>query len=151
MRRVIAVKVTLEGDQTDLKNSSSHGITAQRTLLGAIRTLMFLMSLKIGSFHTFLTVTVRAVYSFLRAGRSVFLHKKEKKIIVPLFAYCLTFSSRYIVLQQWQEYTLNNSVVLVSLPTGVRGWEKLIFFSAERIEKQQTRFREEISREYEGL
>ena len=31
---------------------------------------------------------------------------------------------------------MNNSVVLVSLPTGVRGWEKLIFFSAERIEKQ---------------
>ena len=99
MRRVIAVKVTLEGDQTDLKNSSSHGITAQRTLLGAIRTLMFLMSLKIGSFHTFLTVTFRAVYSFLRAGRSVFLHKKEKKIIVPLFVYCLSFSLRDIVLQ----------------------------------------------------
>ena len=89
MSRVIAVKVTLEGDQTDLKNSSSHRITAQGALLGAIRTLMFLMSLKIGSFITFLTVTVREVYPFLRTGRPVFLHKKEKKIIVPLLSAAL--------------------------------------------------------------
>ena len=95
MRRVIAVKVTLEGDQTDLKNSSSHGITAQRTLLGAIRTLMFLMSLKIGSFHKFLTVMVGAFFFFLRAGRLVFLQKTEKKIIAPLssVALCVLFDS----------------------------------------------------------
>ena len=83
MRSVIALKVTLEGDETDLKNSSSHRITAQGALLGAIRTLVFLMSLKIGSFHTFLTVTVGAVFFFLRASRPVFLHKTENKIIVP--------------------------------------------------------------------
>ena len=93
MRSVIALKVTLEGDETDLKNSSSHRITAQGALLGAIRTLMFLMSLKIGSFHKFLTVMVGAFFFFLRAGRLVFLQKTEKKFIAPLssVALCVLF------------------------------------------------------------
>ena len=95
MRSVIALKVTLEGDETDLKNSSSHRITAQGALLDAIRTLVFLMSLKIGSFHKFLTVMVGAFFFFLRAGRLVFLQKTEKKIIAPLssVALCVLFDS----------------------------------------------------------
>ena len=83
-KSVIVVLVAFEGDQTDLKNSSSHKIIAQGAPLGAIETLVFLVPRKIGSFHTLFTVMVGASLFFLRAGRPVFLHKKEKKIIVPL-------------------------------------------------------------------
>ena len=160
MRSVIALKVTLEGDETDLKNSSSHRITAQGALLGAIRTLSFLMSLKIGSFHTFLTVTVRAFFFFLRAGRQVFLQKTEKKIIAPLssVALCVLFDSflawyslAAVLRTHFVQVRQLCTIILFAYRCAWLGKGKVNFFSAEHIEEQQTRIREEISREYEDF
>ena len=158
IRSVIAVKVALEGDETDLKNSGSHRITAQGALLGAIKTLMFLMSLKIGSFHTFLTVMVGAVFFFLRASRPVFLHKTEKKIIVPpssatlcvLFDFFLTWYSFTVVLRiHFVQLRKLSNFILFAYWFAWLG--KVYIFLAERIEKQQTKNGEKISREYEDL
>ena len=114
------------------------------------------MSLKIGSFHTFLTVTVGAVFFFLRASRPVFLHKTEKKIIVPpssatlcvLFDFFLTWYSFAVVLRiHFVQLRKLSSFILFAHWCAWLG--KVYIFLSERIEKQQTKNGEKISREYE--
>ena len=118
------------------------------------------MSLKIGSFHTFLTVAVGAFFFFLRAGRLVFLQKTEKKFIAPLssvalcvlFDFFLAWYSLAAVLRiHFVQVRQLCTIILFAYRCAWLGKGKVNFFSAEHIEEQQTRIREEISREYEDL
>ena len=118
------------------------------------------MSLKIGSFHKFLTVMVGAFFFFLRAGRLVFLQKTEKKIIAPLssVALCVLFDSflawyslAAVLRTHFVQVRQLCTIILFAYRCAWLGEGKVNFFSAEYIEEQQTRIREYISREHEDL
>ena len=105
---------------------------------------------------------VGAFFFFLRAGRLVFLQKTEKKFIAPLssvalcvlFDFFLAWYSLAAVLSlriHFVQVRQLCTIILFTYRCALLGKGKVNFFSAEHIEEQQTRIREEISREYEDL